>query len=259
MNPQTRRCIDLNADVGEDAARLHDGREAALIAELTSANLACGGHAGDPDSMAAVVDLCRAHGVAIGAHPSYPDRAHFGRRRLPWAPRDLVATIVDQVQALLRIASAAGTRIAHVKPHGALYHAAADDPEVTAAMIEAITRCDPGLYYVGRAGSRGLALARAAGLATLAEGFADRRYTATGGLLDRGQPGAVLTDVAQVRAQALSLIEHGLVQTDAGSNLPLAIDTLCLHSDTDGAEELARELRRALRAAGVVICAPSDR
>lgn len=259
MNPQTRRYVDLNADVGEDPARLRDGREAALIAELTSANLACGGHAGDPDSMAAVVALCRTHGVAIGAHPSYPDREHFGRRRLPLVPRDLVPIIVDQVQALLRIAGAAGTRIAHVKPHGALYHAAADDPEVTAVLIEAITRCDPRLYYVGRAGSRGLDLARAAGLSVLAEGFADRRYTASAGLLDRGQPGAVLTDVAQVRAQALSLIEHGQVETDAGVNLPLAIDTLCLHSDTDGAEGLARDLRAALRAAGISICAPSDR
>jgi UPF0271 protein len=258
MNAQTRRCIDLNADVGEDAARLRDGREAALIAELTSANLACGGHAGDPDSMAVVVDLCRAHGVAIGAHPSYPDREHFGRRRLPLAPHDLVATIVDQVQALLRIARAAGTQLAHVKPHGALYHAAADDPQVTAVLIEAITRCDPRLYYVGRAGSRGLDLARAAGLSVLAEGFADRRYTAAGGLLDRGQPGAVLTDVAQVRAQALSLIERGQVQTDAGSPLPLTIDTLCLHSDTAGAEVLASDLRAALRTAGISVRAPSD-
>lgn len=253
----TPRPIDLNADVGEQPERLRDGREAALIAQLTSANLACGGHAGDVASMRAVVALCRAHGVALGAHPSYPDREHFGRRPLTLPHRELVATLVAQVRALQDIAASAGATLAHLKPHGALYHAAADQAEVNAAVIEALVTCDPRLRYVGRAGSRGLDWARAAGLTVVAEGFADRRYIAGGGLLDRHQPGALLTEIAAVSAQAHSLLEHGRVQTDAGTWLPLSIDTLCLHSDTAGAEDLAAALRRDLQAAGYHLAAPS--
>lgn len=252
----TSRRIDLNADVGEQPERLRDGREAALIAQLTSANIACGGHAGDAASMREVVALCRTHRVAIGAHPSYPDREHFGRRPLALSPRELVATLVAQVRALQHIAAAQGATLAHLKPHGALYHAAADDPEVCAAVIEALLACNPHLRYVGRAGSRGLDLARAAGLSVLAEGFADRRYTADGGLLDRRQPGAVLVDASAVSAQARSLIEHGRVPTDTGTWLPLAVDTLCLHSDTLGAETLAAALRRDLHSAGFTVAAP---
>ena len=255
--PRTiERTIDLNADVGEQPERLSDGREAALIAQLSSAHIACGGHAGEADTMAGVVALCQAHGVAIGAHPSYPDRAGFGRRALSLSPSELFASLLTQVQALRDIVQAAGATLCHVKPHGALYHAAADDPQVTEVLIAVLRQIDPRLHFVGRAGSRGLILARGAGLSTLAEGFADRRYTAGGGLVDRRQPGALLLSADEVAAQALALCRGSGVRTDDGSSLPLSVDTLCLHSDTPDAEALAAGLRHHLQTAGLRICAP---
>lgn len=255
-SPARRLCIDLNADVGEQPERLSDGREAALVAQLSSANLACGGHAGDATSMRAVIALCRVHGVAIGAHPSYPDRQHFGRRPLALPRDELLAQLTAQVKSLAQLAAEQGASLSHVKPHGALYHAAADEAAVAGVLIDVIKQVDPQLFLVGRAGSLGLALARAAGLSVLAEGFADRRYTATSELVDRRQPGALLTDPAAVCAQALSLILDGKVQPAAGSPLPLHVDTLCLHSDTPGAEALATQLRAALQQAGLRIAPP---
>lgn len=261
MTRPTAHFIDLNADVGELPARLTDGREAALIRQLSSANLACGGHAGDLDSMRAVVALCRDAHVAVGAHPSFPDREHFGRRRLDIEPSALAAALRQQVQALSQVAREQGLSLSHIKPHGALYHAAADDPQIARVLVQVVHDLGESPWVVGRAGSRGLDVCRQAGLRVLEEGFADRRYASAGALVDRSIRGAVLHDVQDVVAQALGLALHGQVQGADGQPIVFLrpIDTLCLHSDTAGAEQLGAQLRDALQQAGIEIAAPARR
>lgn len=248
------RHIDLNADVGELPERLHDGREAALLGCLSSANLACGGHAGDRASMTAVVRLCRRLGVAVGAHPSYPDREGFGRQRLQLGRAALIESLAAQLRALAEVAKEEGAALIHMKPHGTLYHDAADDEATAAAVAEAAARHSRELVLVGRAGSRGLQVYRAAGFVIAAEAFADRRYEPDGTLRPRGQPGALLTDPDEAAAQGLALALDGSVETSSG-RLSVLADTLCVHSDTPGAEELAAVLRTRLEAAGVIIAA----
>lgn len=251
MTDTARPTLDLNADVGELPERLRDGREAALLAQLSSANLACGGHAGDAASMAAVVRLCQELGVTIGAHPSYPDRAGFGRHRVDLGRGQLVQALCTQLRTLSAITDAAGATLVHLKPHGALYHDAADDEAVAGAVVEAARRTGRRLVLVGRAGSRCLQVYRAAGFPVAAEAFADRRYEPDGRLRERGLPGALLTDPAEVAEQGLRLA-RGEVQT-AGGALSVIADTLCLHGDTPGCERLAAVLRQRLQAAGVQI------
>lgn len=243
--------IDLNADVGELPERLLDGSEAALVRSLSSANVACGGHAGDAASMIAVVRLCREFGVALGAHPSYPDREGFGRRRLPLTPAEIAGSVIAQVQQLVTLAAAEGLKLTHVKPHGALYHAAADDAAVAEAIALAAGRIDRALVLVGRSGSRCLSIYRAAGFRVAAEAFADRCYEPDGTLRARDLAGALLTDPADVAEQALAIVREGSVRTQAGQRYALHADTLCLHGDTPSAERLASELRRRLESAGV--------
>lgn len=248
--------IDLNADVGELPQRLADGREAALIQQLSSVNIACGGHAGDADSMRAVLAICRSAGVAVGAHPSYPDRAHFGRLAMDLEPAQLIDSFVRQVTTLAQIAKQAGMVLSHVKPHGALYHQAADDLQIAETLLEALRRLPEPVAWVGRAGSRGLQRFAAAGVPVVAEGFADRRYVSSGTLLDRRHPEALLSDADAVAAQAVALAQHGRVRTQDWIDLSLSVDTLCLHSDTQGAESLAGAVRAALQAAGATVRAP---
>ncbi len=255
-DPRSARAIDLNADVGELPQRLADGREAALIQQLSSVNIACGGHAGDADSMRAVLAICRSAGVAVGAHPSYPDRAHFGRLAMDLEPAQLIESFVRQVTTLAQIAKQAGMALSHVKPHGALYHQAADDLQVAETLLEALRRLPEPLAWVGRAGSRGLQRFAAVGVPVVAEGFADRRYASSGTLLDRRHPDALLSDANAVAAQAVALAQQGRVRTHDGIDLLLSVDTLCLHSDTQGAESLARTVRAALQAAAVTVRAP---
>ncbi|MFO0577520.1 MAG: 5-oxoprolinase subunit PxpA [Polyangia bacterium] len=251
-DPDTLRpALDLNADVGEMPERLRDGREAALLGQLSSANLACGGHAGDEATMTEVVRLCQKLGVAIGAHPSYPDRAGFGRHRMVMDREALVASLCTQLQTLSAITDKAGAELAHLKSHGALYHDAADDPAIAASVAEAVRRTGRRLVLVGRAGSRGLEVWREAGFPVAAEAFADRRYEADGSLRDRRLVGALLTDPAEVAEQGLELA-RGRVRTPAGW-LSVIADTLCLHGDTPGSEHLAAALRRQLLAAGARI------
>jgi len=256
MTPQDQPCIDLNADVGELPERLADDREAALIRQLSSANVACGGHAGDGDSMRAVIALCRQAGVAVGAHPSYPDRAHFGRRPVAMSRSALVDSLRQQIQDLAQVARSQGASLSHIKPHGALYHAAADDLQVASALVDVVRSLDDPLPLFARAGSRGLFVFREAGLAVFEEGFADRRYASSCALVERGQPGAVLGSLDQVTEQALGLIQRRSVQAADGKWVEFAqpIATLCLHSDTPGAERLAAGLRAALFAAGITVC-----
>ncbi len=241
------RRIDLNADVGEGFTET----DAGLIPLLTSANIACGGHAGDVATMTASVALCRAHGVAVGAHPSYPDREGFGRREMTMDLQELRAALIAQINAIATVAEAAGTRLRHVKPHGALYNRAAADPALATVVAEVVRDVDPSLLLVGLAGSCLPAAGRAAGLRVIGEGFADRRYTLHGFLVPRSERGAVLDDPDEVREQVISLVLDRRVTACCGNPVALDVDTLCLHGDGPHAIAFARLVREALLGAGV--------
>ena len=242
------RALDLNADVGEGT-----GEDAALIPLITSANVACGGHAGDPQTMRETVALAVRHGVAIGAHPGYVDREHFGRRPMTLDEPQLVELILDQVGALDAIAAVEGAALMHVKAHGALYNQAEVDERLARSLVNAVLRYPRRLALVGRAGSAMERAARAAGLPFRAEAFADRRYRADGALVSRSEPGSVLEDPDAVAAQVRRLVRDGDVETNDGSRVPVAFETLCLHGDTPGAAQLARQVRQVLAELGVAV------
>ncbi len=232
--------IELNADIGEGCD------DAALMPYLLRVSIACGGHAGDAASMAAALRLAAEHGAAAGAHPAYPDRAHFGRRILPARADDIVAWVTQQTEALAEAAARLGLRLAHVKPHGALYNVAAGDVAVAEAIARAVTAVDTRLILIGLAGSQLPAAGRAAGLAVLEEGFADRRYRPDGQLVSRETPGAVLTDPAAAAAQALCLAQRLPLPALPAGSVSVEVDTLCVHGDTPGAITIARAVHAAL-------------
>ena len=241
--------IDLNADLGEGG-----GDDVALLALVTSANVACGFHAGDPGLMARTVSAAAKAGVAVGAHPSFPDREGFGRRAMQRPPDAVYAEVLYQVGALQAVCRAHGARLAHVKPHGALYNQAAVEPELAFAIARAVRDADPGLVLVGLASSRPMReAAEAHGLRFAAEAFADRRYERDGTLAPRQATGALITLAADAAAQAVRIATRGEVMTADGSIVSLSADTLCLHGDTPGAVELARAVRGALLACGVTL------
>ena len=232
--------IELNADIGEGCD------DAGLMPYLARASIACGGHAGDAGSMAAALRLASAHGVAVGAHPGYPDRAHFGRRPLHASADEIAVWVTQQIEALSEQAARLGLRLAHVKPHGALYNMAATNHGVAQAIAGAVAAWDPKLILVGLSGSRLIAAGQAAGLAVLNEAFADRRYQASGQLVSRETDGAVLTDPAMAAQQARALAQGEAVATLDGAALRIVADTLCLHSDTPNALNIARAVHTAL-------------
>ncbi len=238
--------IDLNADVGEGFAD-----DAALIPLVSSVNVAGGGHAGDDSTIALTVARALAAGAAIGAHPGYPDREGFGRREMPLSPAELLATLVDQVERVMAAARAAGAHVRHVKPHGALYNLAARDTAAAELVARAVERVSPHLVLVGLAGSASLEVARARGLRTAAEAFADRRYEPDGRLRDRRHADALIADPAQVGAQALSIARDRRVTAVDGTHIHVQADTICVHGDQPGAADRARGVRAALAAAGV--------
>jgi 5-oxoprolinase (ATP-hydrolysing) subunit A len=244
----TRLSIDLNADVGEGS-----GEDAGLFESISSANVACGGHAGDDASMRATAQLGRRHGVNIGAHPSFDDRDQFGRREILLSSTELHVLIVDQITRLARIADEEGLALTHVKPHGALYNVSARDAGVAATIAAAIVACDRSLTLVGLSGSQSIAAARRAGLRAASEAFADRGYGADGSLVPRSQPGAVLHEPDVVIERAITMARDGEVMSIDGRRVALEVDTICVHSDTPGAAQLARQLRSALEAAGLRI------
>jgi 5-oxoprolinase (ATP-hydrolysing) subunit A len=227
--------IDLNADLGEGC-----GSDAGLLGLVTSANVACGWHAGDESTMRETVRLALASGVAIGAHPSYPDRENFGRRAMSRASQDVYADVTEQVRALASIVEAQGGRMRHVKPHGALYNQAARDEELASAIARAVRDFDPSLALVGLAGSASIRAAREAGLRAVEEGFADRAYTDAGELVPRGTPGAMIEDEERSVRQVFDLIERG-------------IETVCLHGDAPEALAFARRIRASLEATRIEI------
>ncbi len=245
------RGIDLNADLGEMPEA--QARDIAILNMVSSCSIACGGHAGDAGSMAVMLAAAKARGVAAGAHPSYPDRAHFGRRSLDIAPHDLIASIAAQLAAFAQAARIGGCAMCHVKPHGALYNDMADDPVLAALIARACAYALPGTPLVGLAGSAAAQAAADAGLPFIAEAFVDRRYTPRGRLVPRSAPGAVIATPAGRAAQALALATGQPVRTADGGTLTIAADSLCLHSDSDAALESAAEIRCALEAAGLTI------
>jgi UPF0271 protein len=238
--------VDLNCDLGEGA-----GHDAELMPLITSASVACGGHAGDEASMRATVELARQHHVAIGAHPGFNDREHFGRRALPVTPAEVYDLVAAQVWALQRIAREAGVRLAHVKPHGALYNLAAREAALAGAVAGAVHEADPHLILVGLAGSRLLAAGRARGLRVASEVFADRTYQADGSLTPRTQSDAFVREGEAAAARVVTMVREGYVWTADGGSLKIRADTVCLHGDGPEAVAFARRLNHALREAGI--------
>jgi UPF0271 protein len=245
--------IDLNADLGESFGRWTLGDDAALTSVISSANVACGFHAGDPPTLRRSCELAAEHGVSVGAQVSYHDLAGFGRRFIDVSAGDLRDDVLYQLGALQAFATAAGTRISHLKPHGALYHAVVSHPEQASAVIAAVLEFDPGLAVLGLPGSLLLELGAAAGLRAVPEAFADRRYTADGGLLSRSLPGSVLTEPEAIADQVRRLVTGAGVVADDGSTVPVAAESICVHGDTPGAVRIAQVVRGAIEAAGLVI------
>lgn len=247
------RSIDLNSDMGESFGRYTLGHDEALLAYVSSANVACGFHAGDPRTMDRTVALAGERGVAIGAHPGFPDLAGFGRRELAVSPDEVATDVLYQLGALAAFCQAAGLPLRHVKPHGALYNRIAVDEGLAGAVAEAVARFRGELILVGLPGSAIERAASAAGIAFAREAFADRAYNPDGTLASRHLPGAVIADPAQVARRTLTMAIEGRVTAIDGGEIELNADTLCIHGDTPGAVELARTVRAALEGRGVAI------
>ncbi|MEV7076084.1 5-oxoprolinase subunit PxpA [Streptomyces sp. NPDC093990] len=243
--------IDLNADLGEGFGRWQLTDDERLLSVVTSANVACGFHAGDAVTMRRVCELAAARGVRIGAQVSYRDLAGFGRRAMDVPSAELTAEVAYQIGALEVFARAAGTRVSYVKPHGALYNRVVHDEEQAAAVVGGVLLADATLPVLGLPGSRLLAAADKAGLETVTEAFADRAYTEEGTLVPRGREGAVITDPEAVVARSLGLARDRAVTARSGARVEVEARSLCLHGDTPGAVELARRVRERLESSGV--------
>lgn len=250
--------IDLNSDLGESLGAWRMGDDAAMLSVVSSANVACGFHAGDPAGILATLKAAAANGVTVGAHVSYPDLTGFGRRYMDVASADLIADVIYQIGALKGLAASAGVTVRYVKPHGALYNTIAHDARQGNDVITALLEIDPTLVLVGLAGSPLLNLARERGLRVVAEAFADRAYTPQGALVSRREKGAVLHDPQAVAQRMLRLVEEGVVQAIDGSLTRVQADSICVHGDSPGAVDMACELRRQLEQAGVKIQAFAD-
>jgi len=248
--------IDLNGDVGESFGAYEIGHDAVLIPILTSVNIACGFHAGDPGVMRATVALAREHGTAVGAHPGFPDLVGFGRREMKATPREVEDFVAYQIGALAAIAAAQGVRLVHVKPHGALYNMAARDVDLADAIARAIAAVDPSLALFGLPGSQSLEAAQRHKVRAVSEAFADRAYRRDGSLVPRNEPGAVIDDEQIVVTRAVAIARERMVIAADGTRVPLDVQTICVHGDTPGAAMLASRIRKALGAAGVQVRAP---
>ncbi|MBB6695216.1 LamB/YcsF family protein [Cohnella xylanilytica] len=250
---ETARYVDLNVDVGEGFGPYRVADDEALLDAVSSANVACGFHAGDPSIMRRTVEACLARGVAIGAHPGLPDLPGFGRRELDATASEIEDCVLYQIGALEAFVRAAGGRLAHVKPHGALYHMASRRRDLAEAVASAVRALGPGLAVVGPAGSELLLAAEAAGLRPVPEGFADRAYLADGSLAPRRLAGSVLASPDEALEQTLSLLRAGEVRALDGGTARVTARTVCLHGDTPGAAAFALALRRGLEAHGYEI------
>lgn len=258
--------IDLNCDMGELPEAIADGTQEALLRSITSANVACGGHAGDAQTMRTTVEQALRAGVAVGAHPGYPDRSNFGRLELPMPLEALAASVCEQVRALAGVAAASGTRLVHVKPHGALYNQAVKDRGLAAAIADGVAMWretaaggHKNVVLVGLAGSLMLDVFRQAGFPVASEAFADRRYEPDGTLRSRKFDNALIRDSAEAARQALSIAQSGIVTAHDGTEVQLAAQTICIHGDTQGAPQIAAAVARTLRDAGITLRAPQER
>ncbi len=243
--------IDLNCDMGELPEAIADGTQEELLRSITSANVACGGHAGDEETMRITIEQAIRHGVDIGAHPGYADRGNFGRLELKIPAQDVADSVYDQVRALAKIAESCGAQVVHVKPHGALYNQAVRNRELAQAIADGVARWRRDVVLVGLAGSSMLEVFREAGFAVAAEAFADRRYEPDGTLRSRKFEDALIRDPEMAARQALGMVERGLVTASDGSEVALEPQTICIHGDTPGATRIAAEVARALRGAGI--------
>jgi UPF0271 protein len=243
--------IDLNSDLGESFGAWSMGDDAAMLDIVTSANVACGFHAGDPAGILRTLKAAAAKNVTVGAHVAYPDKVGFGRRNMDVASDELTADVIYQIGSLQGLAKAAGTSVRYVKPHGALYNTIAHDRRQALAVIEAIRAIDPTLILVALAGSSLIELARNEGLQCVAEAFADRAYTPQGTLVSRREPGSVLHDPKLVAQRMLRLVEDGTIEAIDGSLTKIQADSICVHGDSPSAVEMARELRRVLEQANM--------
>ena len=243
--------IDINSDLGESFGAWSMGDDGAMLDIVTSANVACGFHAGDPAGILRTLKAAAAKNVTIGAHVAYPDKVGFGRRNMDLASDELTADVIYQIGALQSLAKAAGTSVRYVKPHGALYNTIAHDRRQALAVIAAIRAIDPTLILVALAGSELIELAHNEGLQCVAEAFADRAYTPQGTLVSRREPGAVLHDPQIVAQRMLRLVEDGTIEAIDGSRTRIQADSICVHGDSPAAVEMARELRRVLEHANL--------
>lgn len=245
--------IDLNCDMGEMPEAIADGTQEALMLSITSANIACGGHAGDAQTMRATIEQAQRAGVAVGAHPGYADPKNFGRLELNLSSDEVAKSVFAQVRALAEVAETCGAQVVHVKPHGALYNQAVANRQLAAAIASGVARWSREVVLVGLAGSSMLDVFREAGFRVAAEAFADRRYEPDGTLRSRKFEDALIRDPEEAGKQALNMVERGVVTTIDGSEVPVAAQTICIHGDTPGATKIAAAVAQTLREVGVVL------
>jgi 5-oxoprolinase (ATP-hydrolysing) subunit A len=245
--------IDLNSDLGEGFGPWGMGDDAAMLGLVTSANIACGGHASDPETMFRTLSEAASRGVVVGAHPGYADREGFGRRVIPMAPAEIGRLVAAQVGALAGVAALAGTEVRYVKPHGALGNLAADDAAVADAIVRAVAALPGHLALLAISGTALELAGRAAGLTVYSEVFADRAYLPNGRLVPRSHPGAILHDAEAAADRLIGFIETGRMPVLGGDPIPLAVQSVCVHGDTAGAVAMARVVRQRLERAGVAI------
>jgi 5-oxoprolinase (ATP-hydrolysing) subunit A len=250
--------VDLNADVGESFGTYTIGCDAGLLRAVSSASIAAGFHAGDPTVLRQTLRLARAHGVAVGAHPGFPDLTGFGRREMHLAPAEVENLVLYQVAAVAGVANAEGLALQHVKPHGALYNMAARDRSLAAAVARGVAAFDRSLILFGPPGSELLAAGDAEGIRVFAEGFADRSYEPDGSLTPRQRPAAVIHDAEAILARTIRLLKEHTIEARDGSSLTLRVDTICVHGDTPGADVIAAALRAGLEAAGITVRSPAE-
>jgi UPF0271 protein len=243
--------VDINCDMGESFGAWTMGADAEVMPNITSANVACGAHAGDPTVMRRTIRSAKAHGVAVGAHPGFADLQGFGRREVSVDPVEVEDSLIAQIGAVAAMARAEGVALRHVKAHGALYNMAARDRSLADAIARAIKAFDAHLIMFGLPNSPMIDAGRAAGLEVASEGFADRAYEPDGSLTPRSRPGAVVHDPALVVERAIRMVRDGVVLTVNGAPIPMTVDTICVHGDTPGAPELTRRIRAGLEAAGI--------
>jgi UPF0271 protein len=245
--------IDINCDMGEGYGAWTIGNDAALMPYISSANIACGFHAGDPVVMRDTIQLALSHKVAVGAHPSYPDLQGFGRRAMRLSPAEVHALVLYQVGALKTMLEALGGRLHHVKPHGALYNTAAREDAIAEAIARAVRDADPSLILYGLAGSALIHTAQRIGLPCAEEAFADRTYQPDGSLTPRSDPGALVGTATEAAGQVLDLVREGMVTTMDGRKVEVRADTVCIHGDGPRALDIAQTLQRELTASGIII------